>query len=63
MQPGPTDLHSSGAPPSEGDVNHSAHRQAWTARYLSAQTQARLDEDAQHFLHQSLSEVEAHRTK
>ena len=47
-----------GAPrplPSEGDVNHSAHRRAWSSRQLAPGTQARLDEDARHFLHQSLS--------
>ena len=40
---------------SEGDLNLSAQRRAWSAEHINAATQARLDEDAAHFLHQSLS--------
>ncbi len=40
---------------SEGDINLSAQRRAWSAEHINAATQARLDEDAAHFLHQSLS--------
>ena len=40
---------------SEGDINLSAQRRAWSAEHINAATQARLDEDARHFLHQSLS--------
>lgn len=40
---------------SEGDLNLSPRRQAWAAEYIDAETQALLDEDADVFLHQSLS--------
>ena len=40
---------------SEGDLNLSAERQAWTNAQISAETQQWLDLDAQYFLHQSLS--------
>ncbi len=40
---------------SEGDLNISPRRSAWAAGYIGAQTQALLDADAEHFLHQSLS--------
>ncbi len=40
---------------SEGDLNLSAHRQAWTREHIDAETQHWLDEDAKYFLHQSLS--------
>jgi 4-aminobutyrate aminotransferase len=40
---------------SEGDINFSPGRRAWTAEHLSATTRAILDDDARWFLHQSLS--------
>ncbi len=40
---------------SEGDTNISAHRSAWQADVLDAETRALLDEDARYYLHQSLS--------
>ena len=41
---------------SEGDINLSAHRQAWQESQIDdAETQALLEEDARYFLHQSLS--------
>ena len=40
---------------SEGDVNLSPQRAAWSAAHIDASTQALLAEDAQFFLHQSLS--------
>jgi 4-aminobutyrate aminotransferase len=40
---------------SEGDLNLSLQRQAWTATHLSPETRRQLVEDAQYFLHQSLS--------
>ena len=43
------DLHS------EGDLNLSAQRQAWTNEHIDAETQRWLDLDAEYFLHQSLS--------
>ncbi len=39
---------------SEGDVNFSANRQAWS-QSLDAESRALLEEDARYFLHQSLS--------
>ncbi len=45
----------SDAAPSEGDVNRSPHRRAWVAQNIAPATQTKLSEDAQHFLHQSLS--------
>lgn len=42
-------------PPSEGDVNTSARRNAWQAEHLDEATRALLDDDARYFLHQSLS--------
>ncbi len=40
---------------SEGDVNLSPHRSAWSAAQVGTETQRLLDEDARRFLHQSLS--------
>jgi 4-aminobutyrate aminotransferase len=39
----------------EGDVNLSPRRQQWSAQHLDAATRAILDEDAELFIHQSLS--------
>ncbi len=39
----------------EGDSNLSPRRRAWTDERLDAATRALIDEDAHHFLHQSLS--------
>lgn len=40
---------------SEGDVNHSAAREAWQREHLEETTRNLLAEDARYFLHQSLS--------
>ncbi len=40
---------------SEGDVNLSPRRRKWTVGHIAPETQALLDADAKHFLHQSLS--------
>ncbi|HAB15543.1 MAG TPA: aspartate aminotransferase family protein [Verrucomicrobiota bacterium] len=40
---------------SEGDVNLSSRRADWAADHIGPKTQALLDSDANHFLHQSLS--------
>jgi len=40
---------------SEGDVNLSPHRAAWASANVDAETRRLLDEDAEVFLHQSLS--------
>ena len=40
---------------SEGDLNLSSERAAWADRHLSSETKRVLAEDAEHFLHQSLS--------
>ena len=40
---------------SEGDVNLSPQRAAWSAAHIDASTQDLLAQDAQYFLHQSLS--------
>ena len=40
---------------SEGDVNLSPHRRAWSAGHLDPATLRLLEEDARYFLHQSLS--------
>jgi len=40
---------------SEGDVNETPLRRAWTGEHLSAEARGWLEEDARHFLHQSLS--------
>jgi len=40
---------------SEGDLNISPARAAWARTHIDADTQHALDEDARHFLHQSLS--------
>ncbi|MEO6184458.1 MAG: aspartate aminotransferase family protein [Verrucomicrobiota bacterium] len=40
---------------SEGDINLSPNRRAWTAENIDAETQHWLTEDAKYFLHQSLS--------
>jgi len=46
-----------GGPPlqSEGESNRSPRRREWTACNIEESTRAILDEDAQHFLHQSVS--------
>lgn len=40
---------------SEGDLNISPRRAAWSQQHIDAETGAALDEDARYFLHQSLS--------
>ncbi len=40
---------------SEGDINLSPQRQRWQRAHIGPDTQALLDADAQHFLHQSMS--------
>jgi 4-aminobutyrate aminotransferase len=50
-----TDAKQPPTEPTEGDVNMSPHRQKWSARHLDDATRAILDEDAELFLHQSLS--------
>jgi 4-aminobutyrate aminotransferase len=40
---------------SEGDLNLSAHRRAWSEENIDAQTRHWLDEDTRYFLHQSMS--------
>ena len=40
---------------SEGDVNLSPHRVAWSKEHVNEATKSALQEDARHFLHQSLS--------
>ena len=40
---------------SEGDLNISSRRRAWTKDNIDAETQQWLEEDAKYFLHQSLS--------
>lgn len=40
---------------SEGDTNLTDLRAEWSARSIDAETRAALDEDARHFLHQSVS--------
>jgi 4-aminobutyrate aminotransferase len=45
----------SGPPPSEGESNVSARRQAWAARSLDERGRAVVAEDARWFLHQSVS--------
>lgn len=40
---------------SEGDVNLSPRRKAWAQAHIATETQALLDADSRHFLHQSLS--------
>ena len=40
---------------SEGDVNQSPHRRAWSKEHLDPATLRLLEQDARHFLHQSLS--------
>lgn len=47
----PTD----GPEPSEGDVNLSPQRRAWTEQHIDDATRELLEEDARYFLHQSLS--------
>ena len=44
-----------GAFASEGDLNRSSARTAWTETHLDAATRALLEEDGRYFLHQSLS--------
>jgi 4-aminobutyrate aminotransferase len=53
-----TSKHSTNAPghdSSEGDVNLSPRRKRFEEEHLGASTRALLEEDAKHFLHQSLS--------
>jgi 4-aminobutyrate aminotransferase len=40
---------------SEGDLNISPRRAAWSQQHVGAKAQAILQEDAKYFLHQSLS--------
>jgi 4-aminobutyrate aminotransferase len=40
---------------SEGDLNQSPQRKAWSSQHIDAETRALLAEDARYFLHQSLS--------
>lgn len=40
---------------SEGDVNLSPRRRAWSQEHIGADTRALLESDSRHFLHQSLS--------
>ncbi len=40
---------------SEGDLNLSPNRRAWSNHHINAETREILDADAKHFLHQSLS--------
>jgi 4-aminobutyrate aminotransferase len=40
---------------SEGDINFSSHRKAWSESHLDAESERWLAEDARYFLHQSLS--------
>ena len=40
---------------SEGDLNLSAQRRAWSAGHIGAEARALLEQDAKYFLHQSLS--------
>ena len=40
---------------SEGDINLSSQRKAWSETYISQETHDLLSEDAKYFLHQSLS--------
>ena len=40
---------------SEGDINLSPNRKAWSAAQINAETRHWLDDDARYFLHQSLS--------
>jgi 4-aminobutyrate aminotransferase len=39
----------------EGDLNHSPARRAWAAEHVGAKARQLLEQDAAHFLHQSLS--------
>ena len=49
------DLKSQPAKPGEGDINLSPRRQHWSAQHLDQATRDILDEDAELFIHQSLS--------
>ena len=40
---------------SEGDVNLSPRRRAWSTEHIGPRTRSLLEADARHFLHQSLS--------
>ena len=40
---------------SEGDLNLSSHRRAWSRAHIDAETRRWLEADAKYFLHQSLS--------
>jgi len=53
--PSPISAKSLDAFRGEGDLNLSPQRRAWAAEHISPVTQALLDEDAESFLHQSLS--------
>ena len=57
MEPSPFANHSPelDAFRSEGDLNLSPQRQAWAAEHIGPETRALLKQDAEHFLHQSLS--------
>jgi 4-aminobutyrate aminotransferase len=48
-------LKSQSTEPGEGDINLSPRRQQWSAQHLDEATRAILDEDAELFIHQSLS--------
>jgi 4-aminobutyrate aminotransferase len=48
-------LKSQPTEPGEGDINLSPRRQQWSAQHLDEATRAILDEDAELFIHQSLS--------
>lgn len=39
----------------EGDVNASPRRERWRERHIDSETASQLEQDAEHFLHQSLS--------
>ncbi|MDC0057452.1 aspartate aminotransferase family protein [Alphaproteobacteria bacterium] len=47
--------HKQSSEPSEGDVNLSPRRHAWTKKYIDESTAQMLAEDERYFLHQSLS--------
>jgi len=53
--PSPISAESLDAFRGEGDLNLSPQRRAWAAEHISPATQALLDQDAECFLHQSLS--------
>jgi 4-aminobutyrate aminotransferase len=55
MTPDPATARAASDLSSEGDVNLSPRRKSWEAEHIGPRTRALLDEDAKHFLHQSLS--------